>query len=1229
LFSNGSKIAEDNANLFWDNMNKRLGIGTTSPAEKLHVVGNFSLQGSLNMNGGENEICNIKQIRGRFSDKLLRLDSGPSGSTGSILFNYDTTTTVIFYNGSGVEIMRIQPDGNVGIGTTSPAEKLDVVGNVIIDNDTYMLLGNSTIYNPYAFLHLRRRNVGDRGTLLLENYGQCTAWITPDPDALAFVVEYSKGFKWRNGVAYNGDPSGGTTVMSLDGSGNLNVSGYGNLGSLRIGGTEIISSDRYLYNLTGASISGTLNMMGNVIRSSVKALDDPHSGSIGEFQNDLAYAVEKGFTVTASTPPTSGSLSAMFNPNSIECAVWSTSVTLPITIQVDLPFQVHYRKVIAINFPWDNSTSGVKVELYDDSVPGWVTVYDNSSFSGTSVVFSTYRNYVSKIRFTFYGSYNTTNGLYISRLIMASDHYSGRNDTSYFLERGGGSMHGNILPKPDNSFDLGSTSYRWRDIYLAKASGSILFSDGSKVTEDNANLFWDNTNKRLGIRTTGPASPLHVKGTDHQLLTLERSVNAVGYGAGWHARLLDSASNVHDYAAIYGIIQANTDGAEKGALVFYTANPSLAEKMRITAEGNVGIGTISPAEKLDVVGNIKASGYANVGSLQIGGTEVINSSRNIVGLGIDQATYIFNANGENRHIIWWTPTDPFKALDFYNYRSIWGENTYEMVFRTAPSGGGFTSRLRIGGGADVVDVKVENAYLNITNQGLKIGGVEVIGSDRRLINILNQASFNVSPDQGAFRIYREGVEIFRAGYHSYSIWFKAFNPYDGWIWRNDTDTSTLMFLGTDGHLDLASYLNSSSLRIGGTEIVDSVRNLKNVFADAGIITSGTFDVARIPNLDASKITSGRFTVSRLPDGTSGYVLVGQGSGYDLAWRDISGIAGVITDSQHGTKTSIPFAHHGDWGHYGKIPTSAPSGAAERAYVDSANLYVHDGTSWVLRATKDWNSLINKPSTFPPSAHASTHEYGGSDLVRNLDYLAIRGTTVIDSSRNLSNIVNATISGGTVTITPSGASYPWIFTYDGSDPCLRSNTGNWGKLGTSTYYLYWIYSNVAYHDFVYPKSGNNTGRIGDSSLYWYAIYVTTVNASKLYGTVGLPQPLKRPLKGLEDLKMVQFREDGLPLEKTLPTHIANEIDEVKERVRREKIEIKKMKERETKSLELTEEDEKEIEDTVNKIVDSDTINICHTIGWLIQCIKQLTDKVEQLENKIKVLESNKPSGIVKK
>ncbi|MEM2163726.1 MAG: hypothetical protein QXR62_04800 [Candidatus Bathyarchaeia archaeon] len=42
----GGLITQDNVNLYWDNVNKRLGIGTTSPSEKLHVVGNINLSTS-------------------------------------------------------------------------------------------------------------------------------------------------------------------------------------------------------------------------------------------------------------------------------------------------------------------------------------------------------------------------------------------------------------------------------------------------------------------------------------------------------------------------------------------------------------------------------------------------------------------------------------------------------------------------------------------------------------------------------------------------------------------------------------------------------------------------------------------------------------------------------------------------------------------------------------------------------------------------------------------------------------------------------------------------------------------------------------------------------------------------------------------------------------------------------------------------------------------------------
>jgi len=44
-------------------------------------------------------------------------------------------------------------------------------------------------------------------------------------------------------------------------------------------------------------------------------------------------------------------------------------------------------------------------------------------------------------------------------------------------------------------------------------SGSVLFSNGTTIAQDNANFFWDDTNNRLGIGTNAPTYKSHIKGT--------------------------------------------------------------------------------------------------------------------------------------------------------------------------------------------------------------------------------------------------------------------------------------------------------------------------------------------------------------------------------------------------------------------------------------------------------------------------------------------------------------------------------------------------------------------------------------------------------------------------------------------------------------------------------------------------------------------------------------------
>lgn len=66
----------------------------------------------------------------------------------------------------------------------------------------------------------------------------------------------------------------------------------------------------------------------------------------------------------------------------------------------------------------------------------------------------------------------------------------------------------------------------------AFTAGSVVFAGTSGVyTQDNANLFWNDTNNRLGIGTSSPTSTLHVSGTVNftGALTSGDLADAVGY----------------------------------------------------------------------------------------------------------------------------------------------------------------------------------------------------------------------------------------------------------------------------------------------------------------------------------------------------------------------------------------------------------------------------------------------------------------------------------------------------------------------------------------------------------------------------------------------------------------------------------------------------------------------------------------------------------------------------
>jgi len=108
--------------------------------------------------------------------------------------------------------------------------------------------------------------------------------------------------------------------------------------------------------------------------------------------------------------------------------------------------------------------------------------------------------------------------------------------------------------------------------------GSVVFAGASGVyTQDNANLFWDDTNDRLGIGTAIPGRPLHV-------------VTSFDFVARFESTDSFSAISIRDSNTTAGdqvLIAAVADDMR-----FRTLNQ---DRMAISSTGNVGIGTAAPA----------------------------------------------------------------------------------------------------------------------------------------------------------------------------------------------------------------------------------------------------------------------------------------------------------------------------------------------------------------------------------------------------------------------------------------------------------------------------------------------------------------------------------------------------------------------------------------------------------------------------------------------------------
>ena len=150
-FNFGTVNSHLNSNKVTFTSDARVGIGVGSPTAALEVEGVIVSNGGSYPNASStvgdagyvikqsyklystvphNGLTYLRSLIGMDSSKNVNIGEGGTGIVGDIFFLPGSNGNVIFKTQSDAETMRVNSSGNVGIGITSPAVKLEVNGAI-------------------------------------------------------------------------------------------------------------------------------------------------------------------------------------------------------------------------------------------------------------------------------------------------------------------------------------------------------------------------------------------------------------------------------------------------------------------------------------------------------------------------------------------------------------------------------------------------------------------------------------------------------------------------------------------------------------------------------------------------------------------------------------------------------------------------------------------------------------------------------------------------------------------------------------------------------------------------------------------------------------------------------------------------------------------------------------------------------------------------------------------
>jgi hypothetical protein len=712
-----------------------VGIGTTSPAHKLSVVGSGTGIAHIGDAGfGSGNYTGIS-LNGTLSTANYNFLSSPTDS--DLYINRPSTRAIRFREGNSDQV-SIVSGGNVGIGTTSPYEKLEVAGAISATGAAAFLSaqghsttlavsgGTSYLYAVDWGAEFKPLSVQGKTISLETGTGGTSARVTIDnsgnvgigttsPTAKLEVIGQGSGSVKMGSTGFGGDWVG----ISL--SGNLNTTDYNLLSSAtnasfflnRPSGGDMLfrhnNVDQMIIKSSGNVGIGTtapggkleVNFTASQGATSfiLKTSDNPSANGTIRWQNSSSgnqAGIGSNFNVSdnGALEFLNGNTTNMIIRSSGNVGIGTTNPVSLLNLNNGDAFINVSDTIRGLQFGFAGPTHG----SYRAAVMGGAESYGGTD--GGMLTFHTQNGYVvsaippERMRITSAGNVG------IGTTSPASLLYVGAA-TNFVISGRTASVVGPSDSETILTVTRSGTDYPQMLDFGVSNSGLYSTISARQFTTSENKLILQPNGGNVGIGTTSPGDKLTVSGgITGNTLTLNSGagISVTSYGflsqtisgqmtfLGHNIRASDSVANtaiVQNAGWISSLMKMyysdgitfHTDSTVYAAGATYPL--STTERLRITPAGNVGIGTDSPKQKLDVAGAGSVIAITNTSNTSYGELLFYESST-------VKADIFVNGSSQTNYA-------------GANSMNIWQGSNAPMAFYT----NGTNERMRITGGGNI------------------------------------------------------------------------------------------------------------------------------------------------------------------------------------------------------------------------------------------------------------------------------------------------------------------------------------------------------------------------------------------------------------------------------------------------------------------------------------------------------------------------------------------------